>query len=49
MKRTRQSEVTGPRREEEAGVAGRDSSPVTKAAGLGSKVIPLTPSPLLSF
>lgn len=40
LKRIWQSEVTGPGREEEAGVAGRDSSLVTKTAGLRYRVSP---------
>ncbi len=38
LKRIWQTEVTGPGREKEAGVAGRDSSLVTKTAGLRSRV-----------
>lgn len=48
LKRIWQSEVTGPRRGEEAEVAGRDSSLVTETAGLRSKVFSLTPLAELS-
>lgn len=49
LKRRWQSEVTGPRREEEATAAGRDSSLVTKAPGLRSKVFSLTLLAVLSL